>query len=953
MDYNLNIVTSFKGQAQIDSALKSLAKVRSLAADIKPISLTTRRGGRLHDEIRKARTELDRFSQKITNALGRGESTASEFSSTLAGVNGQARAFATALDNISLKSGKSFNEQTAQVKNYATALAEAEKKAENLAFTQNQVVRTARQRAGVAIGPATQLGSPEALAQQVRFESAQITKANRLREEQEKIVGRINRLASEKVKVDQFNSQIARINIALDERRVDIAEQMTEELKDQIRQNERIINQNKKKKKGAEEEGAASKKITGRQRAGNILQGALLGGGFPLLFGGPSFSAVGGLVGGGIGGSIGPTGRPGFAGGIAGSVVGGVFDAVIKAALELGKALENPTKNLQALTDQLPISGTATKGLIEQLKEAGLNSVAASLALSKLNDELDSLGLDDEEIKKFREQTQEFDNAFKKLKIASSALASEGLINFMTLITKLANVFRENKDGIVQGIRALGGLVIGEDQALGEKMGMGPTATVPPGPLSSAANAGPLKQTASKVDPVKTAEEIRAQQILADLARREIKFATDAAAIEKNRLGLIRGRLAEANAIVGIDKAKFNLIKAQLNFETETNGALKEQLRVKRDIARAELDQAVAAKNNATILRIQADAAFDLELRKVTQLEKIKDLQAGIAAQQTIRATSPFENEQFLLDPRFGGSRKLESDQNLKFAETLKLMNAELADVNKNIKLGALLHDDEKRALEDKRIELENNIARYKEYQPAIDQAALAQMRFNEAMAITVPVTDSLFNNLLAIAEGTKTAKEAFAGFLRDIGSLLLDAAKKQIATYIAIGIARAFAGLSGGGGGQASNLDSQALFNTDLGLPAFGDLPSGFKFAEGGYVSGPTRALVGEGGEPEYIIPQSKMRESMARYSRGARGSAVIPETGASGTSGEGSGTAVAAPIDVRFNVERINNVDYVTAEQFQVGLARAAQQGAVEGERRAMGSLRNSAAVRRRIGV
>ena len=200
MDYSLNIVTSFKGQAQIDSALKSLAKVRSLAADIKPISLTTRRGGKLHDEIRKARTELDKFSQKITNALARGESTASEFSSTLAGVNGQARAFATALDNISLKSGKSFDQQTAQVKNYANALAEAEKKAENLAFTQNQVVRTARQRAGVAIGPATQLGSPEALAQQVRFESAQIEKGNRLRKQQVALVERINALASKDIR---------------------------------------------------------------------------------------------------------------------------------------------------------------------------------------------------------------------------------------------------------------------------------------------------------------------------------------------------------------------------------------------------------------------------------------------------------------------------------------------------------------------------------------------------------------------------------------------------------------------------------------------------------------------------------------------------------------------------------------------------------------------------------
>ena len=127
------------------------------------------------------------------------------------------------------------------------------------------------------------------------------------------------------------------------------------------------------------------------------------------------------------------------------------------------------------------------------------------------------------------------------------------------------------------------------------------------------------------------------------------------------------------------------------------------------------------------------------------------------------------------------------------------------------------------------------------------------------------------------------------------------------------------------------------------LGLPGFG--------AEGGYASGATRAVVGEAG-PEYVIPESKMRESMARYARGARGSAVIPENGEGGTTGGGGGTAVAAPIDVRFNVERINNVDYVTAEQFQVGIQRAASQGAAQGEQRTLRRLKMSPSSRRGVG-
>ena len=54
---------------------------------------------------------------------------------------------------------------------------------------------------------------------------------------------------------------------------------------------------------------------------------------------------------------------------------------------------------------------------------------------------------------------------------------------------------------------------------------------------------------------------------------------------------------------------------------------------------------------------------------------------------------------------------------------------------------------------------------------------------------------------------------------------------------------------------------------------------PGGFQaFANGGIVTKPTLGLVGEGGEPEYIIPQSKMAAASANYLSGARGASVIP---------------------------------------------------------------------------
>ena len=868
MDYSLNIVTSFKGQAQIDSALKSLAKVRSLAADIKPISLTTRRGGKLHDEIRKARTELDKFSQKITNALARGESTASEFSSTLAGVNGQARAFATALDNISLKSGKSFDQQTAQVKNYANALAEAEKKAENLAFTQNQVVRTARQRAGVAIGPATQLGSPEALAQQVRFESAQIEKGNRLRKQQVALVERINALASKDVQVSQLNSQVARINLALDEKRVDAAEEMSEELRDQIRQNEKIINQNKTKKKGAEDEEKAAKKTrrTRKQMLGDAAQGAILGGGFPLLFGGPSFSAAGGLIGGGVGGAAFGQ-KASFAGGIAGSVLLTPLDAAVDAAVELGKALEDPTRNAQQLIDLLPLSGTKTKGLIRQLQDLGLNSTASAVAVETLGEEIGDFGIND--IEKFKEKNDEFANEVKKLRLALAALASNKLIGFITFLTQAVNLFNRG-GGVSQGGGMLGraaGFAVAQGE-MADEGALGGTGTPPAKP-----NKPPLP-TQKQIDLAERVKKIRQAEIM--LAGLEVK-------IEQDRFSLIRGQFEVEQSKIALGQANIKLAKADLELANAQTDADKERLGLKQALAEAAFLEARAAKENAEISARQQQASAELGIRQFLQGIQLNEMQQRIGTDRQVRSTSPFAREDSLMDPFFGKSSALQSEQTLRYTETLRMLNEQINENNTNIKMGQDLSDAEFKALVQKDILLRRELKLHEELTPARDKAALAQVRFAEAMALTVPVTDSLFDSLTAVVEGTKTAQQAFADFLRSIASMLADAAKQMIATYIAIGIARMFAGM-GGGGGQVdihgANV-TEVLSSGDLYNPA----NSVFARANGGPVATNRPYMVGERG-PELFVPGAQ-GNIVSNSAMG--GSNIVVNVDASGSSVEG----------------------------------------------------------------
>ena len=144
--------------------------------------------------------------------------------------------------------------------------------------------------------------------------------------------------------------------------------------------------------------------------------------------------------------------------------------------------------------------------------------------------------------------------------------------------------------------------------------------------------------------------------------------------------------------------------------------------------------------------------------------------------------------------------------------------------------------------------------------------------------------------------------------------------------------------------------------------------------YAQGGVVAGPTLfpmaggdvGLMGEAG-PEAIMPlkrgangklgvevagRSNAIDAMNRYSvrNNAGGSAGLASSGNDATEGS---QPVSQPIDVRYTVERINSVDYVTADQFQAGLRQAADQGAKQGEQKTLKRLQMSSGTRKRLGM
>jgi len=84
--------------------------------------------------------------------------------------------------------------------------------------------------------------------------------------------------------------------------------------------------------------------------------------------------------------------------------------------------------------------------------------------------------------------------------------------------------------------------------------------------------------------------------------------------------------------------------------------------------------------------------------------------------------------------------------------------------------------------------------------------------------------------------------------------------------------------------------------------------------FAEGGMVTRPTLAMVGEGGEPEYIIPQSKAAGFANNFLSGSRGSAAIPQFADGGFVGA---------INIQTGpVMQQDNETYLTMGQFEEGI-------------------------------
>jgi hypothetical protein len=250
-----------------------------------------------------------------------------------------------------------------------------------------------------------------------------------------------------------------------------------------------------------------------------------------------------------------------------------------------------------------------------------------------------------------------------------------------------------------------------------------------------------------------------------------------------------------------------------------------------RDTLGLELDQnnarikAIELQQKLTRMRAdQKTAGIGRGLRR-----QIEDAQRGMA--------NPFDSNELQM-------LQLRVDQVRRSDNAYRSLNERIAENNKIIAEGDPNKVEKARAENEV---LRERISIYQNLLPQLEAVEQAQLRQQQIIDQLTPATEAFAGALVDTVTGAQTAQEAFANFLRSVANMLAETAKQMIAQYMAIGIARMFAGIPVSG---SSNPFPGHPTHDKLPIPA---LPE--PRALGGAVSAGRPYMVGERG-PELFVP-------------------------------------------------------------------------------------------------
>ena len=656
-----------------------------------------------------------------------------------------------------------------------------------------------------------------------------------------------------------------------------------------------------------------------RKQLGSAISSGVIGGAFPLLFGQGVGASIGGATGGFLGGLKGGQGGFGgsLVGTFAGQAT---IDFAINSVIQLGTALKKPTDNIQQLTQYLGIAGTKIDTTISVLQGLGLEAVAASVAVEELQNRLGAQGFKDvkgisKDLQDFDNTMRDL-----RLAAALAATKFKPLLDFLTQVVGIAAKAGLPRGGPLGTVSNVALATSGQpaktpvtgttQQVTADRL----AETVMANRIAVAKGEVSLERERLSLGRVALADlqgQLQVQRISADLeekklnllkeqdpARRKLldlevkiteqqKQQAEAARrnavieaqrqVQKELNSLEVQKLGVSNEINQLAIQRVSLQRGELagmqaadkNLQNELNEKA-QALALQRDSAligvneasvrreinelyKGQLQQLILEIGNRKVSLEQQQAGYNLTQLQIKQQRELNNLQTESQYKLQLKSLQAQKDMRFM--GPFGGPMRTQELMTLEAQNNLLNMQSQLAAVQAQAAVPGLSPDNILK-LQQQSQSLSDQIVLYKQYQPAIIEATVAQERFNEAMGYTRPVVDGVFESMLAVAQSTKTTEQAFADFLQNIASMLFDIGKQIIAQYIAIGIARMFAGIPAAGG------NTNALYGAGApGAIAGGGIFTGagpFQFrAAGGPVSAGKPYIVGERG-PEMFVPHS-----------------------------------------------------------------------------------------------
>ena len=376
-----------------------------------------------------------------------------------------------------------------------------------------------------------------------------------------------------------------------------------------------------------------------------------------------------------------------------------------------------------------------------------------------------------------------------------------------------------------------------------------------------------------------------------------LRLTKNSLAVDKARLDLTRQTAKQFLKILSLSASEKELLEIKeaqsgVAFELDKKKLklkLQEQL---ADARNADIREQLIAINNIEVDQVTRKFEFEQKLTKESerQLEIALKNQALVnkdaLALQKSQGRVRLKEQEIAVDPAFmgpfGGSMSTAVISNLRIEQELLAKNAEIRAAER------VAEESNKESDKERLNQLLRQRDAYLEIETAVLDATIFQERYNEVLALTTPVVDSLFDSLQAVAEGTKTAEQAFADFLTSIAKMLMQAAQQMIATYIAIGIAKMFAGMGGGGSAPAPDIQTGSGFGLGNQI-----MVGGMRTAasgKGALMNQPY--VVGERG-PELFVPRNN-GTIVPNHQMGG-GANVTVNVDASGSSVEGDGDQAA----------------------------------------------------------